>query len=140
MNRYAVVLLVSIVAVTVALIAISSEPVEAQSQTNNNNTPNGKQIKNNPVAPTPDVIEFDGIGQYIAFENKMKQKLGLPLIGKNYESGKDAPSKQLTIDYSEPIFNKQNGNNKIIIFLDNNADLTGQNVIKFDNSTGEWGN
>lgn len=74
-------------------------------------------------------IEFKNIGEYIAFENRMKQKLDLPIIAVDSKTGELRPDAQLTTDYTKPIFHHDKTDTRILILIDNHAERENQKVL-----------
>lgn len=83
------------------------------------------------------IIEFKNIGEYISFENKMKGRLNMPITPVNYETGLPEPGKQLTTDYTEPIFHKEQSRADILIFADDKADLRGLQILERSEAIGK---
>lgn len=80
-------------------------------------------------AAEPELIEFSDIGRYILFENNMKLTLDMPITAVNYKTGQPEPDKQITTDYSRPIFHENKSDGRIVAFIDQHADKRGQTVI-----------
>jgi len=83
------------------------------------------------IAPTvayamgPNYVLFDNIGQYIAFENRMKDRLNMPITPVNYETGLPAIGKQVTTDYTLPQFHEDKVDVRILVSIDKHAALQG---------------
>lgn len=82
-------------------------------------------------------IEFENIGQYIAFENRMKNHLDMPIISVNYLTGEPEPTKQVTTDYTLPIFHEDKSDLRVIAIFDDNASTAGHVISGLESVKGK---
>lgn len=109
--RYCAILGMAVVAVAFSIFVLDDNSILAQ------------------LSRDPEMIQFDSIIEFIAFENRMKQSLDMPITPVNYETGRLEPTKQLTTDYTRPIFHENQTDTRIVAFIDDNADRRNETVI-----------